>query len=297
MDRFAALTAFIAVVDRQGFAPAARHLGLAPSAVTRHVAALEAHLGVRLLARTTRSVSLTEAGARYLERARRIMAELAEAEEFAQSERLTPVGRLVVSAPAVFGRLHVAPLLAEFLRLHAEVQGELRLSDRWVNMVEEGVDCAIRIGHLPDSGLVARRLGETRRIIVAAPGYLARHGTPEDPRDVTAHRIIRFSAFEGAEEWRLVRDGVEERVPIAPRLVTNSADAALCAAEGGGGLTMVLAYQARAAIVAGRLVRVLRDFEPPPMPIQIAWPAARLLPAKLRAFTGLAVERCDWRFA
>ncbi|MBS7789052.1 LysR family transcriptional regulator [Roseococcus sp. SDR] len=297
MDRFAAISAFIAVVDRHGFAPAARHLGLVPSAVTRHVAALEAHLGVQLLARTTRSVTLTEAGAHYLERARRIMAELAEAEEFAASERLTPVGRLVVSAPAVFGRLHVAPLLAEFLARHDAVQADLRLSDRWVNMVEEGVDCAIRIGHLPDSGLVARRLGETRRIIVAAPGYLARHGTPREPRDLAPHRIIRFSAFEGAEEWRLYRDGVEERVPIAPRLVTNSADAALCAAERGGGLTMVLAYQAREAIAAGRLTRVLGTFEPLPLPIQLAWPAARLVPAKLRAFIALATESCDWRFA
>ncbi|UPY36474.1 LysR family transcriptional regulator [Sediminicoccus sp. KRV36] len=297
MDRFAAISAFIAVVDRQGFAPAARHLGLVPSAVTRHVAALEAHLGVRLLARTTRSVTLTEAGAGYLERARRIMAELAEAEEFAQSERLTPVGRLVVSAPAVFGRLHVAPLMAEFLNRHAGVQGQLQLSDRWINLVEEGMDCAIRIGHLPDSGLVARRLGETRRVVVAAPGYLARHGTPRDPGEVSAHRIIRFSAFEGAEEWRLFRAGMEQRVPIAPRLVTNSADAALCAAEREGGLTMVLAYQAREAVAAGRLVRILRDFEPPPMPIQIAWPAARLIPAKLRAFIETAVECCDWRFA
>lgn len=295
MDRVAAISAFMAVVDRQGFAPAARHLGLVPSAVTRHVAALEAHLGVRLLARTTRSVTLTEAGAHFLERARRILAELAEAEEFAQSERLTPVGRLVVSAPAVFGRLHVAPLLAEFLNRHAEVQGQLLLSDRWVNMVEEGVDCAIRIGHLPDSGLVARRLGETRRIIVAAPGYLARHGTPRDPREVMAHRVIRFSAFEGAEEWRLFRAGVEERVPIAPRLVTNSADAALCAAEREGGLTMVLAYQAREGIAAGRLVRILRAFEPPALPIQIAWPAARLIPAKLRAFIELAAELGEWR--
>ncbi|WPB84813.1 LysR family transcriptional regulator [Sediminicoccus rosea] len=296
MDRFAAISAFIAVVDRKGFAPAARHLGLVPSAVTRHVAALEAHLGVRLLARTTRSVTLTEAGAHYLERARRIMAELAEAEEFAQSERRTPVGRLVVSAPAVFGRLHVAPLLADFLALHAGVQAELQLSDRRVNMVEEGVDCAIRIGHLPDSGLVARRLGETRRIIVAAPDYLARHGTPEQPEALAAHRIIRFSAFEGAEEWRLFRAGVDQRVPIAPRLVTNSADAALCAAERGGGVTMVLAYQAREAIAAGRLVRLLRDCEPPAMPIQIAWPAARLIPAKLRAFIEMAAERCDWAF-
>lgn len=297
MDRFAAIAAFIAVVDRHGFAPAARHLGLVPSAVTRHVAALEAHLGVALLARTTRSVTLTEAGAHYLERARRIMAELAEAEEFAQSERLTPVGRLVVSAPTVFGRLHVAPLMAEFLQRHAGVQGHLLLSDRWINLVEEGVDCAIRIGHLPDSGLVARRLGETRRIIVAAPGYLAQYGTPHDPREVPSHRIIRFSVFEGAEEWRLFRAGVEERVPIAPRLVTNSADAALCAAERAGGLTMVLAYQAREAIAAGRLIRILRDFEPPALPIQLAWPSARLMPAKLRAFIAAAAELCDWRFS
>lgn len=297
MDRFTAISTFIAVVDRHGFAPAARHLGLVPSAVTRQVAALEAHLGVRLLARTTRAVTLTDAGARYLERARRILAELAEAEEFAQSERLRPVGRLIVTAPQVFGRLHVAPLMAEFLRRHEEVQGQLLLSDRWINLVDEGVDCAVRLGHLPDSGLVARRLGETRRVVVAAPGYLAQHGTPREPAEVTAHRIIRFSAFEGAEEWRFLRDGVEERVAIHPRLVTNSADAAICAAEQGGGLTMVMFYQARAAVLAGRLTRILTEFEPPPVPIQIAWPSARLLPAKLRAFIGTAAETCDWRLA
>lgn len=296
MDRFAAISTFIAVVDRQGFAPAARQLGLAPSAVTRQVAALEEHLGVRLLRRTTRSVTLTDAGARYLDRARHILAELQEAEAFAQSEQLRPVGRLVVTAPAAFGRLHVAPLMAEFLHRHPEVQGELRLSDRWISLVEEGVDLAVRIGNLPDSGLVARQVGQTRRVVVAAPGYLARAGTPQAPRDLLRHDLIRFSGFDRPEDWHFAKDGVEERIPVTPRFTTNSADAAICAAELEGGLTRVLSYQATEALRAGRLVRVLDGYETEVRPIQIVRPAARLVPAKLRAFTEMAVETRDWNF-
>ncbi|MDB5414740.1 MAG: transcriptional regulator, LysR family [Rubritepida sp.] len=296
MDLFAAMSAFVAVADRQGFAPAARHLGLVPSAVTRQIAALEERLGVRLLQRTTRSVTLTDAGARYLDRARRILAEMQEAEEFAQSDRLSPVGRLVVTAPATFGRLHVAPLMAEFLKRYPEVRGELQLSDRWINLVEEGVDLAIRIGQLPDSGLVARQLGQTRRVVVASPGYLDRAGTPQRPAEILGHDLIRSAGYDAPADWRFEKDGVEERIPIVPRLFTNSADAALCAAEMDGGLTMLLLYQAIEAVRAGRLRMVLEDYEPPPRPIQIVRPAARLLSAKLRAFIEMAVETRDWDF-
>ncbi|NGM21768.1 LysR family transcriptional regulator [Roseomonas stagni] len=294
MDRFDALTAFVTIVDRHGFAPAARHLGLAPSAVTRQVAALEDRLGVRLLTRTTRSVTLTDAGARFLERARRILAELREAEDSAQSERGRPAGRLTLTAPAVFGRLHVAPLVADFLAQHEEVSVRLLLNDRMINLVEEGVDLAIRIGPLPDSGLVAKRLGETRRVVVAAPAYLDRHGTPAHPGDLQRHATIGFTGLAEAPEWRFAGD---HRVAVQPRLTTNSADAAIWAAEQGQGLTQVLGYQVKDAVAAGRLRVVLAAQEPPALPIHAVHPASRLLSAALRAFIDLAVARADWHFA
>ena len=182
MDRIEAMTAFVAVADLQGFAPAARKLGLSPSGVTRLVAALEDRLGARLLQRTTRSVTLTDVGARYLERARRILADVEEAEISAQAERMAPSGRLVVSAPIGFGRLHVSPVMSAYLQRYPDVSGELRLSDRMINLVEDGVDLAVRIGHLPDSSLVARNVGDMRRIVVASMDYLAARGCCSGPR-------------------------------------------------------------------------------------------------------------------
>src|SRR6266436_2550978 len=178
MDRIDAMQAFVAVADNRGFAPAARKLGLSPSGVTRLIAALEDRLGARLLQRTTRSVTLTDAGARYLERARRILADVEEAERAAEGERTRPSGRLVVSAPAGFGRLHVSPIMSAYLKRYTEVSAELRLSDRTVSLVEDGVDLAVRIGHLPDSTLVARNVGEMPRIVVASSGYLKARGEP-----------------------------------------------------------------------------------------------------------------------
>src|SRR5271165_6756651 len=176
MDRIDAMQAFVTVADLRGFAPAARKLKVSPSAVTRLIAALEQRLGARLLQRTTRSVTLTDAGARYLERARRILADVEEAEIAAQGERTRPSGRFVVSAPVGFGRLHVSPVMTAYLKRYPEVSGELRLEDRVINLVEDGVDLAVRIGHLADSSLVSRQVGEMRRIVVASPGYLKSHG-------------------------------------------------------------------------------------------------------------------------
>src|ERR1700748_1407181 len=184
MDRFDAMQAFVAVADSQGFAPAARKLGLSPSAVTRLVAALEDRLRAPLLQRTTRSVTLTDVGTRYLERARRILADVEEAESSAEGERVKPSGRLVVSAPNGFGRLHVSPMMARYLARYPEVSAELRLSDRMINLVEDGVDLAVRIGHLPDSTLVARHVGEMRRIVVASDAYLKRRGEATTPQEV-----------------------------------------------------------------------------------------------------------------
>jgi DNA-binding transcriptional LysR family regulator len=296
MDRIDAMQAFAAVADLQGFAPAARKLGLSPSGVTRLIAALEDHLGARLLQRTTRSVTLTDVGARYLERIRRILADVEETEGSVQDERTRPSGRLVVSAPVGFGRLHVSPVMSAYLTRYPEVSGELRLSDRMINLVEDGVDLAVRIGHLADSTLVARHVGEMRRIVVASDGYLKQRGEPKTPEAIASHLTIQFGAMVASPEWHFVQDGREVRVACTPRFTTNSADAAIQYAEQGGGLTRVLAYQAAEAIKAGRLRIVLEKFEQPPLPIHVVYPTSRLLSAKVRTFIDLVIDASDWHF-
>ncbi|HEY0912151.1 MAG TPA: LysR family transcriptional regulator [Bradyrhizobium sp.] len=296
MDRLDAMQAFVAVADLQGFAPAARKLGLSPSGVTRLIAALEERLGARLLQRTTRSVTLTDVGTRYLERVKRILADVEEAESSAEGERVRPSGRLVVSAPIGFGRLHVSPVMSRYLARYPEVSGELRLTDRMINLVEDGVDLAVRIGHLADSSLVARHVGEMRRIVVASNAYLEQRGEPDKPEAIASHDTIQFGPTMAAPEWRFTEDGREIRVVTAPRLITNSADAAIQYAGQGGGLTRVLAYQAAEAIKAGQLKVVLKNFEPPALPIHIVYPTSRLLSAKVRAFIDLAIEADAWHF-
>lgn len=296
MDRLVAMQAFVAVADLQGFAPAARKLGLSPSGMTRLIAALEDHLGARLLQRTTRSVTLTDVGTRYLERARRILADIEEAEGSVQAERTRPSGRLVVSAPVGFGRLHVSPVMTAYLTRYPEVSGELRLADRMVNLVEDGVDLAVRIGHLADSTLVARHVGEMRRIVVASNGYLKQRGEPDTPEKIASHDTIQFGAMTTSPEWRFVKDGRDVSVACTPRFITNSADAAIQYAEQGGGLTRVLAYQAADAIKCGRLKIVMEKFEQPPLPIHLVYPTSRLLSAKVRTFIDLVTEISDWHF-
>jgi DNA-binding transcriptional LysR family regulator len=296
MDRIDAMQAFVAVADLRGFAPAARKLGQSPSGVTRLIAALEDRLGARLLQRTTRSVTLTDAGSRYLERARRILSDVEEAEAAAEGERTRPSGRLVVSAPVGFGRLHVSPVMSAYLKRYPDVVSELRLSDRLINLVEDGVDLAVRIAHLPDSTLVARQVGEMRRIVVASPAYLGEQGEPKRPQAIASHQTIQFGATTASPEWSFVEDGSEVQIPCTPRFSTNSADAAIQYAEQGGGLTRVLAYQAAEAIKAGRLKIVLTKFEVPPLPIHLVYPTSRLLSAKVRTFIDLVVEISDWQF-
>ncbi|MGY8663214.1 LysR family transcriptional regulator [Bradyrhizobium sp. UFLA05-109] len=293
MDRLEAMHAFVTVAELRGFAQAARKLRLSPSAVTRLIASLEEHLGARLLQRTTRSVTLTDVGTRYLERARRILADVEEADGSAREERNRPSGRLVVSAPVGFGRLHVGPVMTTYLKRYPEVACELRLSDHLVNLVEDAVDAAVRIGHLADSSLVARQVGEMRRIVVASPGYLKRYGEPKTPEALLEHQTIQFGP---ATDRRFLLDGREIEVTPSPRFISNSADAALQYAEAGGGVTRVLAYQAAEGLRRGRLKIVLAKYELPAMPIHIVYPTSRLLSAKVRAFIDLVVETTNWRF-
>lgn len=296
MDRLDAMRAFVSVADLEGFAPAARKLGLSAPAVTRLVASLEEHLGARLLQRTTRSVTLTDIGARYLERARRILGDVEEAEGSVQAERTQPSGRLVVSAPLMFGRLHVGPIMSAYLKKYPDVSAEFRLSDRMVNLVDEGVDLAVRIGHLADSSVVARTVGDMRRVVAGAPRYLRARGTPVKPSDLAGHDIVQFTSTGALSEWRFTENGRDIRIPYTSRFATNSTDAAVLYAEQGGGLISVLAYQAADAIKAKRLKIVLADYEPPPLPIHLVYPTSRLLSAKVRTFIDLVVAQADWRF-
>ena len=286
------MAAFVAVAELKGFAAAARRLKLSPPSVTRLVAGLEERLSARLLHRTTRSVALTEAGARYLDRARRILADVGDAEAAARAELTAPAGRLVVAAPNVFGRREVAPLLCDYLARYPAVSGELLLSDRIVSLVEEGVDLAVRIGQLEDSSLRVRPVGATRRVLVASPAYLARAPRIRRPEDLRAHATIQFTGLTPLPEWRFPR----ARVPLRPVLVTGSADAAIAGAERGLGVTQVLSYQAMDLIKAGALRVLLAGQEPPPLPIQLVHAANRHPSAGVRSFIDLTVATRSWSF-
>jgi DNA-binding transcriptional LysR family regulator len=297
MDRFDAMTAFVAVCETESLTAAAKRLGLSLSVLSRQISSLETRLGTQLLYRTTRSISLTDAGSRYLERARRILGDLEEAELAAQGERAEPRGKLSVTAPLIFGRLHVAPLLACLVERHPDVTVELSMSDRFVSLVEEGHDLAIRIGHLPDSQLIARRFGETRRALVASPSYLKKAGTPLHPADLANFATIAFMPASPSFDWHFAGAGADLGIRLDPRFVTNSGDTAIALALDSAGIARVLYYQVRDAIREGRLVEVLAPFAPAPIPIHAVYPSARLLTAKVRAFIDLIAEAADWRLA
>jgi len=287
MDRLDAMRAFVAVADLGSFAEAARRLRLSPAAVTRAVALLEDQLGLTLLSRTTRSVRLTERGALYLETCRQLLDDLAHGERRARGEDSAPRGLLTVAAPLLFGRLHVLPIVEALLREHRALTIRLMLSDRNVHLAEDGMDVAVRIGDLADSALLAVKVGEVQRVLVASPVYLAERGRPEAPAALARHDMIAFEGLENTNDWRF---GVSDRtsVRIEPRLAVNSADAAIAAAEAGLGITRALSYQVRAGIEAGRLALVLPDQAPAPVPISLVYPAKRVGAPNLAAFVTAA---------
>jgi DNA-binding transcriptional LysR family regulator len=294
MDRIDNVAVFAEVAERGSFAEAARHLNRSPAAVTRAVAELEARLGVRLLSRTTRAVSITEPGQRFLAGARRVLADLTEIEQAAIGQGSAPRGELRLTAPIVFGRRHVLPLVTDFLEKFPEVSVRLMLLDRPADLVEDGFDAAIRIGSPADSSAIATRVGVLRRIVVAAPAYLKRRGRPKTPRELAGHDTIAFLGMDGMERWRFA-GGVE--APIKPRLIVNTAEASIDAAVAGFGITRVLSYQAVDALSGKSLIRILRDHEGGDIPVHVLYPDGRHPPPKLRAFLDLLVprlrERCD----
>jgi DNA-binding transcriptional LysR family regulator len=291
MDRLRQMEVFCAVVDAGSLARAGKALRLSPPAVTRAVAALEERLGVRLLNRTTRSLSPTEAGIRFLDSARRLLAELDEAERSAAGATAIPSGHLRITAPLTFGRMHLMPVLADFLVEQPRVTATLVTLDRIANLVDEGFDLAVRIAHLPESTLIARRVGEVRRVLVASPAYLARHGLPSRPEELTDHRVITVDRMFPGGEWRFMAGGRPESVRLTPGLTVNDALAAIMAAERGQGLTAALSYMVAPQLASGALVTVLDAFGPPAVPVQLVYPQSRLLAAKVRAFVDYAAPR------
>jgi DNA-binding transcriptional LysR family regulator len=291
MDRLDAFATFAAVADHGGFSAAARKLRLSPAAVTRSVAALEAELGTQLFRRTTRVVALTDEGARFLVSAKRILADTQASMAGLRDMDTALRGSLVVTAPVMFGNLYVAPLLLSFLRSHPEVRARSLLVDRVVDLVAEGIDVAVRIAHLEDSTLRAAKVGAVRRVVVASPGYLATHGTPEHARDLRGHHIVAFSMGEPAREWTFTRGRSTTRVPIDPRLVTNSTETSLRAALAGRGITRALSYQVASDVRAGRLVVLLPQLEPPPIPVHVVHAAGAEAPARVRAFIDHSVSK------
>jgi len=286
------MIAFVAIADAGGFSAAARRLARSPASITRAVAFLEGRTAVQLLRRTTRVTKLTEAGERYLVACRRILSELAEADQLESVERAVPRGTIAVTAPVAFGRIHVRPLVDAFLEAHREVQARLLLLDRLVNLVDEGVDIAIRIAHMPDSSLLALRVGEVRQTVCASRDYVARRPEPKEPSDLSTHECISFSQVTPSDRWTFAGlGGKPTHVKVRPRMTANSADAAIGSALDGRGVTCVLSYQIENELRDGRLVRLLASFEPEPLPIHVVYPAAGAGSAKVRAFVDLAVPR------
>jgi DNA-binding transcriptional LysR family regulator len=290
MDRWHAMKTFVKVAETGSFADAGRQLHMSPPAVTRAVSALEALIGTRLLSRTTRTVKLTEAGCRYYEDCRRILSDIADAEASAAGVYANPGGTLTVTGSAMFGQEHVLPIMLEYLDRYPSVTGRSLFVDRIVNMIEEGVDVAVRIGHLQDSGQSAIKVGSIRRIICGAPAYMEKHGIPSVPAELAQHRIIASTAAWTSLEWRFGRKD-KTSVNVHPLLFCNTNESAMAAAEGGWGLTRLLSYQVAPAITNGRLKVVLADHEEEPLPVHVVHTEGRHAPAKVRAFVDLAVER------
>jgi DNA-binding transcriptional LysR family regulator len=285
------MEAFVQVVDHGGFTDAARKMGLSKSAVSKHVSALEARLGVRLLNRTTRRVSPTEVGLAYYDRARSVLAEAEEADSMVTAMQSTPKGSLRLSAPVSFGVTQVAPAVARFLAAYPEVDVNMELDDRFVELLAEGFDLAIRIGTLADSSLKAKKLATTRTILGAAPGYLAEAGAPQTIDDLSRHRLLHYSQLSSGNSWRLKAPGGEERqVRVGGRLTVNNGEALMCAAEAGLGIAQIPSFMLGDALEQGRLVEVLPDRPPDILGIYAVHPQGRFPQPKLRVFIDFMAE-------
>lgn len=291
MDRLHEIEVFIAVADAGSFAKAGTRLRLSPPAVTRAISALEDRLGARVFSRTTRSLVITDVGQRFLESARRVLSDLDAAEKEAVGETAAPQGHLTITASVTFGRSALPPIVCGFLERHPRVSASVLLLDRVVNLVEEGIDVAVRIGHLPDSNLVARRIGAVRQVLLASPDYLIRRGVPASPADLRLHSVIAFTGLMPSREWRFLYGQKAGSVSLRPAFEINDAVAAIRAAELGHGITIALSYMVSDQLREGKLVSILDGFALPPRPVHLVYPHTRLIAPKVRAFVDFAAPR------
>ncbi len=291
MDRFEAMRTLLAAVDGGSLSAASRTLRTPLATVSRRVSDLEAHLRTQLLVRSSRRLTLTEAGRAYIAAARRILDDLDDAERGAAGEYRVPRGHLAITAPVMFGRLHVEPVILAFLDAYPDITVRLTLADHVVNLIDGHVDVAVRVGQLPDSSMVAVRLGAIHWVTCASPAYLAAQPVPAVPADLERHACIAFEGLYSTVSWTFAVDGVPATVPIRPRFAVNTADAAIKAALAGAGIARVLSYQVAREVAAGTLALILPDFAPEPLPVHLVYPAQALLPLKLRAFLDFATPR------
>jgi DNA-binding transcriptional LysR family regulator len=299
MDRIDAMKVFVSAVDEGSLAAAGRRLGRSPAAVSRAIAFLEAHVGAELLHRTTRSLKLSEAGERYAAACRRVLIDLEEADIIAAGERSAPRGTLTITAPIITGENVLRPVLDAFMNEYPTVSVRLHLIDRPVNLIDEGIDVALRIAHLADSNFVSIRLGEVRRVIAASPRYLAQHPVIREPADLARHRIIAMTNF-GVDSWSFPPpegSSVPRAVQFTPRLVVNTVRAAIASAAEGHGVTRLFSYHIAEEITEGRLQILLGKDEYPPLPVHLLAPEGRFAAPKVRAFVDFSVPRLKKYFA
>jgi len=291
MDRLEGMSIVLAVAEVGSLSAAARRLNTPVATASRKISELEAHLRTKLFDRTARKLALTVAGSSYVAASKRILADLTEAERAASGEYSAPTGELIITGPVNLGRLLLVPILAEFLRVYPKIDARLVLIDRIVSLPEDHVDVALRVGVLPDSRLIASRVGSVRRVTCASPAYLAARGTPSTPDDLAGHDCITYESILAPNAWRFVRDKTEITVSVQPRLVVSHVEAACDAALAGIGIARVFYHHVAASIEAGTLVTVLADFETKPLPVNLLYAAGRFLPIKVRAFLDFAAPR------
>jgi DNA-binding transcriptional LysR family regulator len=294
-DRLEAMSMLLAVTDAGSFSAASRRLGVPLATISRKIADLERHLNARLINRSSRRLTLTDAGDAYVAACRRILEEVDEAERAASGEYRSPRGNLVITAPIVFGRLHVLPVTVEFLKAYPEIDIRLVLADRVLDFLAERVDVAVRLGALPDSSLIARRVAKIRRVVCGSPAYLAARGVPESPQDLGSHDCITFESLVSPAAWSFASGPSEIVARVRSRLSVNTAEAAIDAAIAGMGITRVLSYQIADAVAAGLLEVVLEGFEPAAWPVSLVYAGEGLLPLKVRAFLDFAAPRLKTR--
>jgi DNA-binding transcriptional LysR family regulator len=297
MDRIEAMSTFLAVVEAGSLSAAARQLNTPLATVSRKISELESHLRTKLFNRSSRKLVLTDAGSSYFAACKRILADVTEAERAASGEYTAPTGELIVTAPVGLGRIYLIPILADFLKAYADIEVSLILNDRVQSLFQEQIDVGLRIGALPESSLIAIRVGAIRRVVCASPAYLAARGTPRTPDDLAGHDCISYAGSVSPDVWTFVRDKTNFAVPVHARLVVGSAEAACDAASAGVGITSAFAHNIQLAQERGALTTLLDEFQPATLPVNLVYTANRFLPIKVRAFLDFAAPRLKRIFA